>query len=276
VEWLRTTQAVRQVILERFGPEQLRTGLPVHDLTVRFSLAYLYHRFGIQAAQQHVGGQLQTNALSGDGQVPTAPIPAARQQRALELLLAALAPENLDVPERARAVLVPEPSATRPTRERFASEAGAVFSPLSAARSLANLIVRPLLEPQRAARLTLASGPGALTLDGLLRRLIAETWGAAPDPLASRATLRRVAQRAVLDALLDLASHAEACPEVRALALARLVRLRSDLRLRKGAGAEGDAHLRLAERDITEFLDHPEARKGRRAPLPAPPGRPIG
>jgi hypothetical protein len=85
-----------------------------------------------------------------------------------------------------------------------------------------------------------------------------------------------VAQQAVLDALLDLASHAEAAPEVRALALARLVRLRSDLRLRKGANTEADAHLRLAGRDITEFLDHPEARKARRAPLPAPPGRPIG
>ena len=78
VEWLSTTQAVRRVILERFGPEQLRPGRPVHDLTVRFSLAYLYHRFGIQAAQQHVGGQLQTNALAGDGQTPTAPVPAAR------------------------------------------------------------------------------------------------------------------------------------------------------------------------------------------------------
>jgi hypothetical protein len=276
VEWLSTTQAVRRVILERFGVEQLRPGTPVHDLTVRFSLAYLYHRFGIQAAQQYVGGQLQTNALAGDGQTPTAPVPAAQQQKALDLLLAALEPEGLDVPDRARAVLVPEPSATRRTRERFASEAGDVFSPLSAARSLANLIVRPLLEPQRAARLTLATGPGAPTLDGLLRRLLSATWGAAPDAKAGHAALRRVAQRAVLDALLDLASHPDAAPEVRALALARLVRLRSEVRLRKGADAESDAHLRLAERDIGEFLDHPDTRKARRAPLSAPPGRPIG
>ena len=58
--------------------------------------------------------------------------------------------------------------------------------------------------------------------------------------------------------------------------MARLARLRSELRLRKGTDAESEAHVRLAERDIAEFLDQPEARKSRRAPLPAPPGRPIG
>jgi hypothetical protein len=115
-----------------------------------------------------------------------------------------------------------------------------------------------------------------LTFDALARRLLAATWGAPPAATAGHAALQRVAQRAVLDALLDLASHAEAAPEVRASALARLVRLRSELRLRKGSDADGDAHLRLAERDIAEFLDHPDTRKARRAPLPAPPGRPIG
>jgi hypothetical protein len=276
VEWLRTTQAVRREILARFGAGQLKPGTPVHELTVRFSLAYLYHRFGIQAAQQHVGGYLQANALAGDGQTPTAGVPARRQRQALDLLLAALAPENLEVPERILPLLVPEPSGTRPTRERFVSEAGALFSPLSAARALANLIVRPLLEPQRAARLTLASGPDALTLDGLLGRLLKASWGAPPDATAAHAALRRVAQRAVLDALLDLAAHAEAAPEVRAQAVARLARLRSELRLRKGGDAESEAHLRLAERDVQEFLERPELRKERRDPLPAPPGRPIG
>jgi hypothetical protein len=276
VEWLDSAQAVRREILERFGVGQLRPGTPVHDLTERFSLAYLYHRFAIQAAQQYVGGWFLANALAGDGQTPAAAVPGERQERALALLLVALAPENLEVPERIRSALVAEPSATRPTRERFASDAGAVFSPLSAARALANLIVRPLLDPQRAARLTLASGPQALTLDGLLRRLIGATWGAAPDAAPSAATLRRIAQRAVLDALLDLAAQPDAAPEVRAQATARIAKLRADLRLRKGTDAESDAHVRLAERDLAEFLEQPELRKGRRQPQPAPPGRPIG
>jgi Met-zincin/Domain of unknown function (DUF5117) len=273
VAWLRTTQRVRRRILDRFGVDQLAEGEPVHELQRRFNLAYLYHRFGIQAAQQYVGGQFQTNAVRGDGQVPVAWVSPAKQQEALDLLLASIEPAALDIDERILAGLVPQPSGTAPTRERFPSEAGAVFSPLTAARALCVLVVAPLLEPERAARLTLAGGP---TLSALLRRLVDATWDAAPDTAARRAALRRVAQRTVLDGLLDLGSRREAAPEVRAAAIAELARLRGRLRLRHSAGAEAEAHLRLAERDVAEFLDHPETRAARPPRVMPPPGRPIG
>jgi Met-zincin/Domain of unknown function (DUF5117) len=276
VAWLRTTQAVRSVILERFGPAQLRPGDPVYDLQARFSLAFLYHRFGIQAAQQYVGGQFQTNALTADGQKPTEWVAAAKQNEALELLLSALVPKNLDIPDRILDALVAEPSGTSATRERFPSEAGDTFSPLTAARTLATLIVNPLLDPQRAARLSLASGPEALTLDRTLRRLVAATWSAPVDPSPRLARLRRVAQRVVLDGLMDLAAHPEAAAEVRASAVASLAGLRDDLRARLKTAGAADGHLRLAERDLTEFLEQPEARKSRPRPPAIPPGRPIG
>jgi len=277
VAWLRTTQQVRRAILERFGVEQLKPGEAVYELQVRFSLAYLYHRFGILAAQGYVGGHFQTNALAGDGQVPLAAVPPAKQSEALELLVGALAPENLDIPDSILAVLVPPPSGTRATREQFLSEAGEVSSLLTAARSLAGLIVSPLLEPRRAARLTIASGKDALTLIGLVQRLLAATWGAPADPSPRHASLRRVAQRVVLDRLMDLASSAESTPETRAIATAELARLRGELRVRHSVEESGEAHLRLAERDLSDFLDRPESRKLRISPpLQAPPGRPIG
>jgi hypothetical protein len=129
VAWLATTQRVRRVILSRFGAGQLAPGEWISSLQERFNLAYLYHRFGIQAAQQFVGGQFQTGAAAGDGQTPLVWVPAAKQREALDLLLAALEPENLDIPDRVLAALLPEPSATRPSRERFASEAGPGFRP---------------------------------------------------------------------------------------------------------------------------------------------------
>jgi hypothetical protein len=276
VAWLRTTQDVRRVILERFGAAQLRPGEPVYDLQSRFNLAYLYHRFGIQAAQQHVGGFYQTNALAGDGQTPVAPVPSARQKDALDLLLAALRPENLDIPDRVLDVLVGAPSGTRPTAERFASEAGDIFSLFAAARVLAGLIVDPLLAPDRAARLSLATAPGSLTLYGVLRGLVDATWGARTDPTPRLAALRRVAQRVVLDDLMDLAIAPAASPEVRAAATTRLVALRADLKLRFSADTATRAHLVLALRDLSEFLDEPAVRKSRPGRLPAPPGRPIG
>src|SRR5262249_11692600 len=201
VAWLATTARVRRVVLARFGVDQLAPGDPVSALQERFNLAYLYHRFGIQAAQQYVGGQYQTNAVKGDGQTPTAWVPAEKQKEALQRLLDVLEPASLDVDDRLLSALVPQPSGTAPTRERFPSEAGPAFSLLPAARSLCGLVVFPLLEPERAARLTLASGDGALTLSAVLRRLVDATWGAKPDAAPRAAALRRVAQRAVLDGL---------------------------------------------------------------------------
>jgi hypothetical protein len=276
VRWLSTTQAVRRVILDRFGPGQLHPGEWVYEVQERFNLAYLYHRFGIQAAQQFVGGQFQAGAVAGDGQTPVAWVPTEKQREALGLLLAALEPENLDIPERILAALVPAPTDTVPTREQFVSEAGVPFDRLTAARILAALIVDPLLGPERAARLTLASGPQALTLDAMLGRLIAATWGARPDRSERLAGLRRVAQREVLDAMMDLAARPEAAPEVRAAVFARLERLRRELSARRSTDPAAEAHLRLAERDLTEFLERPEARKPRPKRLETPPGRPIG
>ena len=276
VRWLATTQAVRRVLLDRFGMAQLKPGEWVYDLQGRFNLAYLYHRFGIQAAQQYVGGQFQTNAVAGDGQTPVAWVPAEKQREALGLLLAAIEPDNLDVPDRILAALVPAPSGTRETPERFASEAGSTFSPLTAARALVGLVVDPLLDPQRAARLTLATGRGALTFDAVLARLVASTWGAAPDPAPRLAAMRRVAQRGVLDGLLDLAARADLAPEVRAAASARLRSLERELRTRRSADPAAEAHIRQAERDIVEFFEQPETRKTRPRRIPPPPGRPIG
>ena len=276
VEWLRTTQEVRRILLRRFGQGQLARGEPVSDLQSRFSLVYLYHRFGIAAAQQFVGGQFQTNALEGDGQTPTQWVPASRQHRALELLIAALSPDNLEIPERIVESLVAAPSERPATHERFVSEAGQSFSPLSAARALAGLIVDPLFAPDRAARLTLASGPDALTLAEMIRRLTAGTWGAPAPESPGRAALARVAQRAVLDGLLELAARPDASPEVRSAVFARLRRLRAELRARRSPDAATEEHVRMAEADLAEFLDHPEARRPR-PPRPAPPpGRPIG
>jgi hypothetical protein len=272
VEWLATTRRVREILLGRFATSW-RKGEPVATLQERFSLAYLYHRFAIAAAAQLVGGQFQTNAVAGDGQVPVAWVPAARQRKALDGLLACLEPKELEIPARLMPLLVPEPSNTQPTRERFASAAGAAFSPLSAARALCDLVVRALLDPARAARLTIDPRPDAPALSALLRRLL-DTTGPRGAEDAGRARLRRVAERSVMDGLLDLAARPESSVEVRAAARQALIEQRRRLTSRVVSG-EGDAHRRLALADIDDFLSHPDTRRPRPAE-PAPPGRPIG
>jgi hypothetical protein len=80
----------------------------------------------------------------------------------------------------------------------------------------------------------------------------------------------------VLDGLLELGARKEAAPEVRAATIAELTRLRGRLRLRHATDAAAEAHLRLAERDVSEFLDQPEVRAVRPPRVIPPPGRPIG
>ena len=138
------------------------------------------------------------------------------------------------------------------------------------------LVVDPLLDPERAARLTLPGPRDAPSLDGVIGRLVSATWEAPLESSPRKAALGRIAQRGVLDALLDLAARAEASPEVRAAVHARLERLSARLRARHATDPAAEAHLRLAQADLAEFLEKPEVRKAR-PPRPAPPpGRPIG
>ena len=71
---------------------------------------------------------------------------------------------------------------------------------------------------------------------------------------------------------MDLAARAaQASPEVRAATIAELERLRRNLKVMRSADAAAEAHLRLAERELGEFLDEPQTR--RRAPAAARPRR---
>ena len=90
------------------------------------------------------------------------------------------------------------------------------------------------------------------------------------------ASLQRVSQRVVLDALLDLAASGDATPEVRAITIARIEALAKAVRGAPTSSAEAAAHVASARRDIDEFLRDPAARKVRPIAPPAPPGRPVG
>jgi hypothetical protein len=273
VAWLRTSLEARRIMLSRFGAGQLKNGEPLYELEKRFSLAYLYHRFALQAATRLIGGEYVANALAGDGQTPRAAVPADRQRAALDQVLACLEPGALAIPDAILPALVPPPNGTDRSREQFTSEAGDVFSPLAAERVAAALVVEPLLDPARAARLTLAA-PGALSLDETIARLVAATWDAAPDKTRDAARARRIAQSAALDGLMRLASSDAASPEARAAAWDALGALSKRLHGRKSADAEAAAHVQLALRQLDEFLSKPSA-PPRSAPS-APPGRPIG
>jgi hypothetical protein len=289
-EFLNRQMAVRRVAMRGFGERNIRVGDPITLLQERFAPVYFMHRFALNAASKTIGGMEYSNAVRGDQQEATRPIDDARQAAALRLLLDALRPEELAIPDTVLTLLVPGAGNVTPGVELFGSRTRPAFDELGAARTLAQMIVDLVLQRDRAARLVQfasrgnngGGSPRSTTLGGVIDELVRGTWRQ-PAPVgasaAKLAALQRVAQRAVADRLLTLAADSEASPEVRAMAELKISELRPFPASRAGVGsARTDAeraHWLAIAGDFTRWLERRELPKPT-LPLVAPPGDPFG
>ncbi|MDP1570558.1 MAG: zinc-dependent metalloprotease [Vicinamibacterales bacterium] len=284
-EYLRETMAARRIMLNRYGPAILQPGEPIGALRdLRLWMVYLHHRWAIEAGARYVGGQYHNIAVKGESLPPTAPVPAALQREVLGLLMEALDPANLAMPEALLAQLTPDPGSNR---EDMSEDY--LFDHLRAARILSALVLGDLLEPARAARLVALSDrdPSTVSLQEVVAAVVDRTWSAPPDADARHRALRRVTERVALDALMMLGAHRDATPEVRAFVLDRLSQLEAQLR----AGPHDPepltaAHQRQAARDLARYLENPSANAPTalapnwgarpRSRFPLHPGPPLG
>ena len=283
-EYLRETMAARTIMLDRYGPGILRTGDPIGDLRdMRLWMTYLHHRWAIEAGVRYIGGQFQNLVVKGEELRPTEIVPAPMQREVLSLLLSAVEPANLALSEPLLVQLTPTPGTNL---EDLSSDAA--FDHLKAARILSALVLEPLLEPDRAARLVMFADrqTGALTLPELVQAMLTATWKAPRDADARQRSLRRVTQRVALDSMMILGGSDDASPESRAYILDQLTFLGRDLDKRVDDDPVTAAHYRQSARDITRYLENPKANAPRsasaawggrpRSRFPLPPGPPLG
>jgi hypothetical protein len=269
---LERTRAVRRVLIDRFDESAALPGEPLSLLDRRFAHVYLHHRSALQGATKYVGGMDFSYSMRGDGTEPTRVVAPADQRRALRLVLGALEPAELRIPDRVAALIPPSPFGWDGS-ERLITPTAAAFDPVAAAHSLAQEIVDGLLHPERAARLVAfhLRDPRNPSLDEVLGGLVETTWGAPPGAPAD-AALRRVAQRAVLDGVLDLAGSPNASAEVRAVAELHLSRLEERTGATRAAAlpAVDRAHRAAARRDIRRYFEGHDDRERRPRPAPIP------
>jgi len=266
---------VRRYLLARFDERAIKPGAPLYLLNRRFGFVYLYHRWALEAATKAVGGMDFHYASRGDPQPPTTVIDGARQRRALDLVLGALSPEELAIPERLLRTFAPRPFGYPADRWALGSAAGPAFDQVGVARSFAAHAVRNLLHPERAARLVAfaARDPSLPTLEEVVGKLVDRAWRPVPD--GPEGTIGRAVQRVVVDELIRLAANADATPEARAAAEWGLRRIGAGLGARQATASPGEAHRALVAADIERFLERRALPTSLSTPLAVPPNMPL-
>jgi hypothetical protein len=275
-EYLRQTIAQRRILMQNYGDEILHPGESFGELrNMRMWMTYLHHRWAIDTGAKYIGGMYDNIASKGENVPPTEIVPATLQREVLGLMMSVLEPGALAIPEPLLAML----GSLGGDLEEFRSAAGYAFDQLSAARTLAAMVVEQLLDAERAARLVSFADrqPNALTLPELLETIIKATWDAPDAATTSLKSIQRVTRRAALDAMMMLGGSANATPEVRATVLQRINRLGEQIQGRSDAADPiATALYAQAREDIRRYLANPTANAPRSSALPQPPGAPIG
>jgi hypothetical protein len=282
---LRETAAVRKIALANYGPAMLKPGEPIGNLRdMRLWIVYLEQRYAIESAVKYIGGMFQNIAVKDEAHPlpPTQFIPAAEQREVLGLLMDAVEPKNLEIPESLLIQLTPAPGRNLEDLSR-----DDVFDQLRAARILAGMTIEPLFDPDRAARMVAlgARQPDTLTFPEMVDTVMVHTWKAAPGGNAQQRALLRVTQGATLDSMMMLGGAKDTAPEARDYVLDQLSQLADDLKTRKADDPLTAAFYRQSARDIAHYLNNPAANapksaipewgKGPRSRFPQSPGPPL-
>lgn len=283
-ENLKETAAARAIMLANYGPAMLKPDEPIGSLRdMRLWMAYLHQRYAIESGLKYVGGLFQNIVVKGETLPPTEFIPGKTQREVLGLLLDAVEPKNLEIPESLLNQLTPDPGGTL---EDLSSDAA--FDQLKAARILSALVLEPLFDKDRAARMVAlgARQPDALTFPEMVDTVMARTWKAAPAPSAEGRALRRVTQQSALESMMILGAAPDASADAKAYVLDQLAQLSTSLKSRKDSDPLTQAFYRQSARDIERYLEDPKAHapksasspwgKGPRSRFPMPPGPPLG
>lgn len=283
VAMLRHEMQVRQIGLSHFGLKNVPTGSPLSLLEAKLLPLYLHHRFQLTAALKSIGGATYSYAVrtaSGPSPQTVQQIVAPATQRdALKAVLETITPQALDVPDNILALIPPKAfSFGSVNTELFASRTAPLFDPLGAASIASDMAISGLLQYQRAGRLITFHAQAVANPDfkDVVDALIAQVWSR--TPLTPRlAAIRRVEQHLLTTRLMDLAATDEAMPQVRAEATAALRTIQQKAAEPLASPDPAQRTLQAAIRDdIDRFLKRPDTTFKQIAPLPTPPGDPIG
>jgi hypothetical protein len=287
---LNRLMKVRQTALEQFDTSVIRGGQPIATMEDKLVPIYLLHRYQVEAAAKLVGGLHYEYQLRGDGQPDPHMVSWQQQREAIDALLATITPEALRVPDAVLNQVPPRPFGYSYNRELFDRNTGLTFDPLAAAESAAELTVRALLHPERAARLVQNHGRGMdQNQGGLFKKASKEPFGFSDvlDQLWDQTwnqsiergydgQLQATVRMVVLRQMLELASDESASDLVRMIVSDHLNRFKDQVTANMGELSGNERAMRTyAVRLIELQQKDPDRFKPSRS-AQVPPGSPIG
>lgn len=271
---------LRKKALENFGEHMIPEGMPMATLEDVLVPVYFAHRYQVEAAVKVIGGLRYTYAVRGDGQTPVQMIPKAEQKAALESVLATIEPASLAIPTHILEIIPPRPPGYFRSREHFKPTTGFTLDPIAAAEANLSHTLALLLNSQRMARLVEFSAREVdpLSLRDVLAAVSEKAWEKKAESLMHE-SLRQVAQKSVIQHLIQLAAKPASSEQVKAEARQELQQIRTRLDF-EGEPLINRPSAKLAHRNyckfmISEFFAHPERVKIMPAPK-MPDGSPIG
>ena len=272
---------VRRIALDSFSLQNLADGTPLSDLELKLLPLFLYHRYQLTAAVKSVGGVYYTYSVrSGTKAIPeriAEVVQPAKQKEALAEVLKTLDARELMVPKRILELIPPQAFGMGSQRsERFESNSSPVLDPIGMSEIAANITVRGLLNPERAARLEAQHSRNSAnpSFGDVIDALLEKTWGIDFLDNGQQDEVQIAIQAVVAEALMDLASDEGASGNVRRIASSKLRALAN-----KNTGmTKGPLLLQRYEIivEITRFLERPAAPRTRTRQLSDPPSDPIG
>jgi len=172
---------------------------------------YLEQRYAIESATKYIGGMFQ-NLTTKDEAHPLPPtefIPAGEQREIMGLLMDAVEPRNLEIPESLLIQLAPDPG-----RNLEDLSKDDVFDQLRAARILSAMVIQPLFDPDRAARMVslAARKPDTLAFPEMVDTVMARTWKASSRGNAQEKALLRVTQNVAMESMMALGGARDTAP----------------------------------------------------------------
>ncbi len=285
VDELERVMEIRAIALDGFSENRIPMWAPMATLEEVLVPVYLFHRYQVEAAASCLGGLYYNHTLRGDVQEDPEIVEPEEQRRALDVLLQTIYPMNLAIDDKILKIIPPRPPGYRQTQELFPGHTGSTFDPLGAAEVAANLTVRLILQPERAARMVDYHSrdkkyPG---FGEVLDQLITFTWKS-PFKSGKFAEIQRVVNSVLLYNMMSLVADEDNASQVRALAFLKLEELKNWLKWQLNTVRNGEylvtdpnqrAHFMYAIGKIEMFQKDP-SKITLPAPMSVPPGAPIG